>query len=597
MTEARLSPLLSRIAKQISPIAFTDPLTARRGVTNITKLEEKGKAEMKRAIMQKDAFVQTPAWNMIVEIFGDEVNGLHFPEDDKDSPEAMNILRSFYKYTLDGGLNRKIDIGNLHAEPHIMFNRTTFINEVTKKMKQGEQTLPTLFGMIDIADVRSSDFIIESHRNTPADLLVNTAARTLDDVLKKLWEEKGWAHDRTKQYVTGRYGGDEFVFSLIGDFSPNLQGEINEKLLIALHAEKQYIKDTDGNIISKPIGLKLEDGKEQIEWIDALSNPDTSQEDKQLFIHNFKHGLVLGKGELKKIKGKHAEVITEEEEGNKYPPEVDSVEKKVAYLAKTHPEMSVALYLAEHFDLVEQNKKLESPPIFRRREAIINLIENYVYDKLLEDAVYSKFDLLEHARRGEFKQFAVIDFKFIKELNELASYADADQAIRGLWDNLKKAISSKRDAYMVARAGGTYIIGIREQGKGILNEKQLKELSELKIQVGDAQMSLPVGYKIGRSIHNLNENKALEECGRVITEASNDAVGGIVNLAERIHKNNPTLLTDSDHKIDESKLTENDLVWKFFHGKRKIERCNTALEILKDKSTSITSVFNQILTS
>lgn len=584
---AELSPLLSRIARQIEPIY--KPVT-KRGITkkvDSIRQQDLAKQEVKRAQSHAEMFQKTPAWDLVLRIFGDEVNHLEFPEGDTELQGAMNILKSFYAYSIDGGLNRNIDItlgGQkepivLHADSHTMLNRTSFVNQVHKLAQKGDASLPVALGMIDIADVRMSDFPVEGTHFRPADIVVNDAAKTLDRVLASVWHEKGYdAKDTGKTYVTGRYGGDEFVFSLIGNFenADELKREIGDRLREEIHTKSQYIKKTDGEIISQQMGLKKDDkGQEQVEWIDVLSHDI----DKQKYLRYFDRGLILTNSEFEKIKNQPEE---EPSISRMYPPEIrENLEKKQEYLAQKHPEMAVALALAKHFDDFESQKQPSKHVVTKRQQAIVHLIENYVYDKLLNDAVYSKFDFLEHAKRDEFKEVAVIDFKCIKELNELTNYADADQVIQQLWTKLRGMIASHRDAYMVGRAGGTFLIGIRK-GNDTLSKKNLLQLSDFTFSLRGKEISLPLGVQIG------DVNKAMDG-------ASNDALYKIYQLAKDVGKG-IGWIADSNYQLHDPP-TQKDLLWKFFNGKRKVERCHSILSLEQKVDEKDKMIFNQMLRS
>ncbi|MCX6731338.1 MAG: hypothetical protein NTZ55_05830 [Candidatus Roizmanbacteria bacterium] len=71
-----------------------------------------------------------------------------------------------------------------------------------------------------------------------------------------------------------------------------------------------------------------------------------------------------------------------------------------------------------------------------------------------------------------------MDLKFIKEINEKMSYADADMTIKAVWELIKDSLTPEdREKIIVGRFGGTFVLGIR-QGESI-NESAIYNLQHI----------------------------------------------------------------------------------------------------------------------
>lgn len=134
-----------------------------------------------------------------------------------------------------------------------------------------------------------------------------------------------------------------------------------------------------------------------------------------------------------------------------------------------------------------------------RQETVLKLIERSIFYPLLGDAVYSRFDFQEHFNRNSFSEVMVFDLKFIKEVNDGMSYADADSAIVNLWKNIKNSIkeSDRRKIY-IARFGGSFILGIKK-GERIIPEtfEALQALGSSHLSIlshQTEQIEVPIGY-------------------------------------------------------------------------------------------------------
>lgn len=267
---------------------------------------------------------------------------------------------------------------------------------------------------------------------------------------------------------------------------------------------------------------------------------------------------------------------------------------KIEFLTDRHRELSVALHYAQHLDYLETQK--EGKSCTKRQEAVVKFIEQVVYDPLIGENVYSKFELLTNLKEGDFKALYTIDLKYVKEMNEKYSYADADEAIAGLWKEIKDKIPhDEMKKIMVSRYGGTFILGIREEllPETIEKLQSLKEVAILSDHV-DKELKVPIGnsfYQINQKEPNKNVefNKAMKEAEdnfyRKMLYVSNlEEEAELIDVLKSANADDSDIIEKiiSKKEIGNKNINKNTISLYFFCSKRYNERINAALEILKE---------------
>lgn len=570
-------------------------------VDNEPGLDLSGMREMKRY-----ANVPPGIMEFLREIYGDEINEIDVLLPGEKIKRATSLLNGFFIHASDSGLAREVEFyppdGTVDsAGPVLMLSRRALISKVLKEiMPEGKYNgKPLVLAMIDIANVRGADFPVEKG-DRAADWMLNKVAEVINETLKSVLSQK----EKGIKCLVGRYGGDEFLLAIIGGNSDENQQLLNtfeQALKEKLGEIKGYFKKDDV-IVREPVNLK--EGR-----INQINFPDGEIE-KNIFLHFFQRGLILEGDQIGRVidkfrdeKGEIDRERLDNELLSQKPPsiypegvDVDNIEAKIDYLTRHHPELSAPFMLARYLD--EEGKSLGQPAT-KRREALLSFVERVIFDPLLGEVVYGRGDLIEHLKRkrGEFKEVTVFELKFMKERNELLSYADTDEAIADLWGKIKSCISEEdREKIIVFRQGGSFILGI----KGDLSEETRNRLNQLA-----QDQQIPIGYA-------KREIAFLEETEKEKEQKAKTLIGELIDDSDRIFfiqvinliKENPQLreiLEGPNPPPKTEAVSLEELLWHYFRGKRAKEHCGKILEVLKDKRFSgeeydlIGQLFNQII--
>lgn len=511
---------------------------------------------------------------------------------------ATSLFEGLFDHVFDAGTNRKVDC-TFHAknkngemekvtyasEPVPIHSRASLINNLLEHDAQGSQVE---IGLIDLQDLRSADFTLEGQKHNPGDVLINKAASALRSALHEVWNDPtiGLRDNSKLSYEVGRYGGDEFMFALIGDYTQNQRERILETIERHLGQQKGYYRRPEGQgfiIEEDSIRLKTNPDGKKAKWIEIPQDAT----DKMLFHEYFERGLLLDATELTKIRnkyttdGKNFDMDAYKRDyptsRSLYPKETVTFEDKIAFIQSQHPELALYFDLAYLFDH-------QSGGGTTRQEIVLNLIERSVFDPLIGEAIYTRFDFQEHLQHGDFSNVMIIDLKFMKEMNEHMSYADADNAITNVWKKIKSCIPpEERGKLFISRFGGTFVIGVREGSRlGGETETKLIDMGHSSFPIYEqngVEVSVPLGVSNWRTEENknlrnmlkINDLRFYSNIVKDMAHMELDSPGSMERMAVM------ELVEDSG--ADYSKMNKDVLYAQFFRGKRKVERVTDALSL------------------
>lgn len=532
-------------------------------------------------------------------LFSSQIDMLKDPESE-GVEGATSLFEGLFDHVFDAGTNRKVEStfqaknkeGKMEkvtytSEPVPIHSRASLINNLLEHDAKGSSVE---IGLIDLQDLRSADFILEGQKHNPGDVLINKAASALRSALHEAWNdaEIGILDNPKLSYEVGRYGGDEFMFALIGDYTQNQKEKILATIEKHLEKQKGYYRRPEGQdyiIEEDTIRLKSNPDGKKAKWIEIPQ--DTTG--KMLFHEYFERGLLLDETELTKIKNKYTtdgkgfnlSAYKKDYPSSKslYPKEITTFEDKIAFIQSQHPELALYFDLAYVFDR-------KSGDGTARQEIVLNLIERSIFDPLIGEAIYTRFDFQEHLQHGDFSNVIIIDLKFMKEMNERMSYADADNAIIDVWKKIKSHIPQKeRGKFFISRFGGTFVMGIR---KGeVLDKKTEAALRDIGnalfplYKKQDVEVSVPLGASYWRTEENKNLRNMLKVNDlKFYSKIMKDMIYMELTSPGSMERIAQMELTDAGE--DYSKMSKDTLYAHFFRGKRKMERVTDTLSLLNN---------------
>lgn len=524
-----------------------------------------------------------PLRDSIEDIFGQEVNKIV-----DDGGRYSGLYSRLYSLALDPGLKRRHEFLGKHASPVAMLNRQAFLYELRKKSGFKEQTenerrvfsteKPITILNLDIAGLRFAD---QGHF---ADYNLNIFAAKLNEIIKNYIKNN--LRNSNREILVGRYGGDEFSIGLIGKFSNEEIDKIKKLLTRELESTK-CIADSQGQ--EGRFSLK----NHQVEQIDI---PEDEYE-RTIFYSFLQKGLVLNNDQIKKEKKYLSDYqgILDERRLASYLKlaSVDSedvgldFEVKINNIINKHPELKVPFYYAE----LQDNQKVDREKT--RQKQVLEFVENYMIDTLLDEIVMSRFDIIDHFERGEFSKVSSFEIK-LKEINDDLGYVYGDEVITTFWKNsLKPKIKKfiENGVIKVGRIGGTIVIGVK---KGEENNDELKkaigELSKttsVNIKYRDQDINHIVGFaEVNVKDCQGNREKSQEKLSEIFNNLSRDwlekLLRYILNLENLEEFKN--MILDVEGIYNEENTGNLDLLLKarYFGSKRFEERISLARKILSE---------------
>lgn len=396
-----------------------------------------------------------------------------------------------------------------------------------------------------------------------------------------------------KQYPTiGRYGGDEFVVGWIPalteaekvDFEKQLNGILSQELTEKDTPTTGYygvINPQEGAISQYKKG-KIEMKHNAIDWIETPTNSYA----QYVFQDYFARGLILTSDELSKVMIKKdfqeagafsLDKYVDYQKRKRTTSVIDTLpyeEQKVDYLAVRHKNFAIPLYLAQYWDEIEtQDTGIKTT---RRQSMMVEYAKNIVYDKLLGYGVVSKYDFQEQIARGDIEYSVAIDLKFVKEMNEVVGYAEADESIRRLWEIIKnKMLPEDRLKCTFARAGGTFYIGLNK-GEYMTEDMfdKLKSINSFDVDLTSTGRGSVAHVPLGNSLKNVSYpvTNQKNNFGDTMADCEEDFFFNILYELKNDPKLLTTIQTDFDPVMQGSTIGFGELLWRFFRLKRYDER-------------------------
>jgi len=499
---------------------------------------------------------------------------------------------------------RKVYMRRMQEEAVPIYTRTAFISRILRS-EENIRSGRISIGRIDLERFRDADFDVGNPQGIrPADVMINTTARIIDEVLREEWKRRKLG-DRGNTYEVGRYGGDEFMVAFTGNKAQVSKTEIMELVRIKLAQQHGIYKNKEGIIEERPIAFKKDEktGK-TVEWIEFPL--DRSEEEKTMYREYLQRGLILNDADFEREKKKYSPSGTFNFQAYRsdyppngtiitYPDKVKETKEKGDYLASHYPEFALYFGLAELFDKEDSS----DPKNIKRQEKLLAVIENLIFDRLLGEMIYSRHHFIKHMDRGEMGELHVFDYKNLKEKNTVMTYADADNSIKMLWSAIKMYVpETERHKMMVGRFGGAICIGVR---KGeVLSESCKTQLAQITKLPFDASSSFVV--PLGRAYLNLEseENKGLNSYQLLAKcEAASDRTyyKDLVQDILRENQNDPSFMikvlsTDPNSLIQRGYQVPSkiELYSLIFGGKRKTERLQRMIDSLDPQNPLIAHI-------
>lgn len=459
--------------------------------SSIASNPEFQKKTVERAV-SKASLISQEKQNALRRLFGDELDMLTIPETNKEQG-VTNIFESLFDGIFDGGTSkyRKCEIPGV-AEPFEagsvpILTRSAFITRVLQE--HNVQNLHALkgedygvsIGLIDIHNLRGADFELPNQEDKPADVLINKAARAIRNAFDALHYTSDEDKRKNRSWEIGRYGGDEFVIGLFGSFTPEekkqLYDEVQRQLALPENnAYYQYIlSDGDIEIKREPIQLKVGSSGKVVEEIEFPKVGDKTLTDQRLVFREYlERGLLLTNEEFQKVINKYSpngafDIALYRKDypitSSQYPHGTDSLEKKIEHIQTQHPELAFYFDLAALLDKTDPHA---DKGVIARRQVLLETVESSLFDRLIGEAIYSRDQFQSYLRDDEFSMVATFDLKFIKEINEKATYADSDISIKKLWNKIQSCLEpGDREKVIVGRFW-RHLCGRNSQRSGII---------------------------------------------------------------------------------------------------------------------------------
>ncbi len=512
------------------------------------------------------------------------------PIGSSEPPNFNEIKGNIYKLvSFDPGLNRVASFKPprreiiLKKEPVEVLNRASFIAETLEKL-ESDPTAKAAFLTLDLSDMHFAD------KAGAGDFVLNIFTRTLKEALLGFRLDKNLELDRADLKVC-RYGGDEFSISLVGQYDDKMIEELRKDI------EKKYRYGRlmgyfkkglrgDDPIVEEPIRLKE---KEKGRTIDVVERPKKLEE-QIIFDQFLKKGHILTPIQIKTAQ-RTPELL---EFGNTpieptYPKTATTIKEKLDYLNTRFPRLrgEIATLLGNEFNDIQ-------------REEIIHFLEGRLFDKLFSNIVYSAPEFFE--RLGSYKDIYCFDLKFIREMNDIVSYPEADMAIVSLYKLITDKLTPDLMPFVdIGRRGGTFFVGAKRSLSAPISARDridsaLDKIYSLPLSIRGKQINLDLG------INSSNRDRAFttEEFSNILEGAEANFYRKIANHLVKKKSDGRTtnleyIFSDRDFKSGKEELNPYDaFIQEFFISKRSLMRANKMLKEIGSGELFKSSVFNEL---
>lgn len=439
----------------------------------------------------------------------------------KVEPRAMpSEPMSFYalKSTLldrvsyDNGLNRRVgyrpagESKPLEEGPVRALNRSSMIANFLESIDENPDT-KAAFVMMDLSDMHFAD------KAGAGDYVLNKFAKALLEALVK-FKLGNITSIRNTSVDLCRYGGDEFCISLIGDFDRSalekLKTEISSRFQLADLAG--YFKkglSPDDPVERKPIKLKQKDNGDVVE----ISERPESGEEREIFDQFMRRGQLLSEEQIKMVM--------------KLPNLQDFISTPIspAYSSDSISDGSKLRYMANRFPVIAPYVDIIRGSYYNdvQRAELRKSLENRLFDKLFANIVYTPSEFV--ARLPQYRDVYCFDLKFVREMNDIVSYPEADMAIISLYGLLKDRLGDGlMDRVEIGRRGGTFYVGVKSN---LLNNtryahrinKALSDIHTIPVNIRGSYVNLELGVSFMSNAHERNKLFGEQDFGALNEEA------------------------------------------------------------------------------
>ncbi len=492
--------------------------------------------------------------------------------------QAKKVLETFAKDNfLDHGLaeKRTFFLGDQQYEAAAvpMFQRSAFVYEINKEINsRKELTLPDpkkAFMMIDIARVRDMDFIQkEKTGDKAADYVLNIVAAKLNNIVDDL---NNRLKVRNIKVIAGRYGGDEFVLGLVGDYSAEDLREIEKEIKYVVNKTEAFYQKPDKSFVVGSVSLKNDK-------TDVIEIPNDAY-GKRIFEFYFKKGLILNEEEIETVKQfTNEDQFYRISQGQESVTEVPVVGQKIKDLCRYHKELEVPFAMAEWYDRQDPDRKMQ--------EEVLRVVEEVFLDPMMEEKIHTISSFEKHMKQDGVDSLWSFDLKFVKEINDNLGFINGDKVIMALWQRIKDSINKEdMDKLVFARRGGTFVMALK---KGYTLSK-VSQNALLKI---DSITYPGSGLHLGIGLHHQQGNDVYSAINMAEDNSYMKIIAETIRLKEK--ESLDSLLPENFMPEKRQVISPVELIRYFFQGKRAYERCTKALQLLHDKPEFKGEEFNEL---
>ena len=498
----------------------------------------------------------------------------------QSTQEILEKIKPLISY--DRGLNRLIEY-QYPGEPKqtvdrvLMNTRVALIDEFFIDLEERKKKIAkpkAAFLMLDMADAHFTDKLSSS----AGDLAINRFAQAVKGAIDKFIVNKTGILQNIGIKI-GRWGGDEFVVTIDGDFKDDLIEQVKTAIesKFGENGPKAYYKkgfSNDAKVVLESIKLKEKDNGSKI---DVIKRPEDG-EDQRIFDAMLRRGQILNPKQLESTK-KHVGVEKATEIRKiKYIEGVATPSDKINYLIRRFPNLGNDL-----------RPLLSEVVNDQQRNEVLTLLENRLFDPIFGTIVSSSTEFNE--KFSTYGATYCLDLKFVKEMNEIVSYPEADDIIHEVYDSIREALGQDFDKVEIGRRGGTFFIGIPKTH--LLSRytiaDALKGVQSLLLNVRNYSSN----FIIGRS-----ENAISLET--LSTQASTDFYKKLCHyLAEPVEGQKTRLESIFDKFKYNFKITNqysvlDQLIHEFFISKRAMIRSNEILKFITTESEFSDANFNKL---
>lgn len=502
-------------------------------------------------------------------------------------PHIKNNLKDLVSH--DHGLNREVFFrppsskDTLRESPAIALNRSALIADTLDKLVVNPDS-KIAFLMLDLSDMHFAD------KAGAGDFVLNRFSRALLEELIKFKLEKNQALSEADVNLC-RYGGDEFCVSITGQYGEQVIDDL--KTVIAGRYKKDDLKgyfkkglSPDDPVVERPIKLKeREDG----EVVDVIRRPD-SPEGRKIFDQFMRRGQILSNDQVNMAeKLPQLRDFINQEVPLSYPKDVLTVKSKLNHIASRFPNLRADIEALGGSHLNDS-----------QRQEVLKYLEDRVFDKLFGSIVYTSPEFAH--RLPDYRDLYCFDLKLVREMNEIASYPEADMAIVNLYNLIKGSLGDDlMNKVDIGRRGGTFYVGVKK-GWHSLNHGRMIKSALAGISVLPMELrGKPVNFDLGVSFISREKgtkNFGLSQLDNLSNMAEEDFMKKIARYLAEPRMDGRTnlqfIFSHRDFNNPEEFNYMGSLVQEFFLSKRSLLRTNKMQKLLYSENGFSGEEYNQL---